>query len=96
MMLYLFSHQHTALRMLAYFVVFHKKGFSPNDLRKAQKSGGKLQLTQFVMPLTHPILGYFKKDSPDFINYKGQSLAGPQQVEAFAQAQSIGKCNRHN
>jgi len=58
--------------LLAYFVVFHHKGFSPSDLRKAQKDGN-----------------YFKKDSQDFINYKGESLTGPQQVEAFAQAQSI-------
>lgn len=58
--------------LLAYFIVFHKKGFSPNDLRRAQKDGS-----------------YFKKQSPDFINYKGQPIDGPQQVEAFAQAQSI-------
>jgi hypothetical protein len=38
--------------------------------------------------------GYFKNSSPDFINYKGQSLSGPQQVEALAQAQSIGMCDR--
>jgi hypothetical protein len=44
-----------------------------------------------AMPFTHSVLGYFKKSSPDFINYKGQSINGPQQVEAFAQAQSIGK-----
>jgi len=62
----------TIASMLAYFVVFHKNGFSPNDLRKAQKNGN-----------------YFKKDSSNFINYKGQSLNGPQQVEALAQAQSI-------
>lgn len=47
-------------------------------------------LPDLAMPFTHSILGYFKKDSPNFINYKGQSLDGPQQVEAFAQAQSIG------
>jgi len=58
--------------LLAYFVVFHKNGFSPNDLRIAQKNGN-----------------YFKNDSADFINYKGQSINGKQQVEAFAQAQSI-------
>jgi len=62
----------TIASMLAYFIVFHKNGFSPNDLRKAQKNGG-----------------YFTKHSSDFINYKGQSLTGPQQVEALAQAQSI-------
>ncbi|KAI0255351.1 aminophospholipid-transporting P-type ATPase [Lactifluus subvellereus] len=58
--------------LLAYFIVFHKKGFSPNDLRVAQKNGG-----------------YFTHHSPDFINYKGQSLNAAQQVEALAQAQSI-------
>ncbi|KAH9171439.1 aminophospholipid-transporting P-type ATPase [Lactarius sanguifluus] len=73
----------TIASLLGYFLVFHKKGFSPSDLKKAQKDGGELHfsLTYFV--------GYFKKDSPDFINYKGQSLNGDQQVEAFAQAQSI-------
>jgi sodium/potassium-transporting ATPase subunit alpha len=81
--------------MLAYFVVFHKNGFSPNDLRKAQKDGGKLNLLNVAMPFTHTILGYFKHDSPNFINYKGQSLNGPQQVEGLAQAQSIGTCDWH-
>ena len=38
-------------------------------------------------------LGYFKNSSPDFINYKGQSLNGHQQSEALAQAQSIGMCD---
>ncbi len=47
-------------------------------------------LLNLAMPFTYSILGYFKRGSPDFINYKGQSLTGPQQVEAFAQAQSIG------
>ena len=47
-------------------------------------------ITHLVMSFIHSILGYFKKNSPDFINYKGQSLTGPQQVEALAQAQSIG------
>jgi sodium/potassium-transporting ATPase subunit alpha len=81
--------------MLAYFIVFHHNSFSPKDLRKAQKDGGKLNSLNLAMPFTHTILGYFKKDSPDFINYKGQSLTGPQQVEALAQAQSIGTCGRH-
>jgi sodium/potassium-transporting ATPase subunit alpha len=39
-------------------------------------------------------LGYFTHHSPDFVNYKGQSLDASQQVEAFAQAQSIGMCSR--
>lgn len=45
----------------------------------------------YVFSLTY-FPGYFKKSSPDFINYKGQSLSGPLQVEALAQAQSIGMC----
>ncbi|RXW15573.1 hypothetical protein EST38_g10279 [Candolleomyces aberdarensis] len=32
---------------------------------------------------------YFKKDSPDFVNYAGRILDGPHQADAFAQAQSI-------
>lgn len=47
-------------------------------------------LLDLPMSFAHSALGYFKNDSPNFINYKGQSLSGPQQVEAFAQAQSIG------
>ncbi|KAH9057078.1 aminophospholipid-transporting P-type ATPase [Lactarius deliciosus] len=72
--------------LLAYFLVFHKKGFSPSDLKKAQKDGGELRCSLTYFP------GYFKKHSPDFINYKGQPLNGDQQVEALAQAQSIGNC----
>jgi hypothetical protein len=48
-------------------------------------SGGCSLLTYFP--------GYFKNDSPDFINYKGQPLTGHQQSEALAQAQSIGMCH---
>jgi sodium/potassium-transporting ATPase subunit alpha len=40
------------------------------------------------------ILDYFTNSSPNFINYKGQSINGPQQVEALAQAQSIGACDQ--
>jgi sodium/potassium-transporting ATPase subunit alpha len=29
------------------------------------------------------------KDSPDFINFRGQAITGAQQVDAFAQAQSM-------
>ncbi|KAG6836592.1 hypothetical protein H0H93_006335 [Arthromyces matolae] len=32
---------------------------------------------------------YYTKTSPDFVNSRGQTLTGPQQVEALAQAQSI-------
>jgi sodium/potassium-transporting ATPase subunit alpha len=42
------------------------------------------------MPFTKSTTGYFTHHSPDFINYKGQSLSADQQVEALAQAQSIG------
>lgn len=36
------------------------------------------------------IVAYFLKDSPDFINYKGESLAAWQQVQALGEAQGIG------
>lgn len=29
------------------------------------------------------------KNSPDFVNYKGRAINGPDQVDALAQAQSI-------
>ena len=87
-------HQYTTLRLLAYFVVFHKKGFSPSDLKRAQKDGSKLNPLGLAIHSTNSILDYFKNDSPVFINYKGQPLTGPQQVEAFRQAQSIGTCCR--
>jgi sodium/potassium-transporting ATPase subunit alpha len=81
--------------MLAYFVVFYKKGFSPSDLRTAQKNGSKLNPLDLAISFTNSILDYFKNDSQVFINHKGQSITGPQQVEAFRQAQSIGTCCRH-
>jgi hypothetical protein len=56
----------------------------------AQKNGGKLHVLIFAMPFTKSATGYFTHHSPDFINYKGQSLSPDQQVEALAQAQSIG------
>ncbi|KAI9508826.1 aminophospholipid-transporting P-type ATPase [Russula earlei] len=74
--------------LLAYFVVFYKNGFSPNDLRSAQKNGGKLTVLNWRC-LTPSLLEYFKSHSPNFINYKGQSINGAEQVEALAQAQSI-------
>ncbi|KAI0035024.1 aminophospholipid-transporting P-type ATPase [Vararia minispora EC-137] len=58
--------------LVAYFVIFFIRGFSPNDLSRAQRAGG-----------------YFTKSSPDFINYRGESLNGDQQVEALAQAQGL-------
>jgi hypothetical protein len=57
---------------------------------RRRKMAVSWNLPGLEMPFTHSILDYFKKDSPSFINYKGQSLDGPQQVEALAQAQSIG------
>jgi hypothetical protein len=57
---------------------------------RRRKTAVNWNLPDLAMLFTHLMLGYFKKDSPNFINYKGQSLNGPQQVEAFAQAQSIG------
>ncbi|KAJ7221560.1 aminophospholipid-transporting P-type ATPase [Mycena pura] len=65
---------------VAYFVVFFKSGFSPSDLQRAQKAG-----TQFF---NHYAV-YFSSSSQDFINYKGQAISGPDQVTAFAKAQSI-------
>ncbi|KAJ7184453.1 aminophospholipid-transporting P-type ATPase [Mycena filopes] len=58
--------------LTAYFVVFFKAGFSPTDLKRAQKAGS-----------------YFTKSSPDFINGRGRTLTASDQVDAFAQAQSI-------
>jgi hypothetical protein len=57
---------------------------------RRRKMAVSWNLPGLVMPSTHLVLDYFKKGSPNFINYKGQSLNGPQQVEALAQAQSIG------
>ena len=34
---------------------------------------------------------YFQKDSPDFINSRGESISASKQVDALAQAQSIGR-----
>ncbi|KAJ7778681.1 aminophospholipid-transporting P-type ATPase [Mycena maculata] len=58
--------------LVAYFVVFFKSGFSPSDLRRAQKDGS-----------------YFSSGSPDFINARGQTITGPEQVTALGKAQSI-------
>jgi sodium/potassium-transporting ATPase subunit alpha len=33
---------------------------------------------------------YFTKTSPDFVNDRGQTINANKQVDAFAQAQSIG------
>ncbi|RPD59319.1 aminophospholipid-transporting P-type ATPase [Lentinus tigrinus ALCF2SS1-7] len=62
----------------AYFVVFFKNGFTPGDLRRAQSA-----LTEV------PSIAYFQKDSPDFINSRGQRISGDKQVDALGQAQSI-------
>ncbi|KAJ6500696.1 aminophospholipid-transporting P-type ATPase [Mycena sanguinolenta] len=63
--------------LVAYFVVFFKSGFSPADLRRAQKIGSTLKTP------------YFTSSSPDFINGRGQTISASQQVDAFAKAQSI-------
>jgi len=60
--------------LVAYFVVFFKNGFSPNDLRRAQKH-------------TNP--AFFLSGSPDFINYRGQTIGAAQQITALGEAQSI-------
>ncbi|KII89378.1 hypothetical protein PLICRDRAFT_109244 [Plicaturopsis crispa FD-325 SS-3] len=60
--------------LVAYFLVFFKSGFSPNDLRRAQ------------LQISNP---YFTKSSPDFVNSCGQILDASKQVDALAKAQSI-------
>lgn len=37
-----------------------------------------------------PLEDYFKKDSPDFVNGRGEVIDAHQQVDALGQAQSIG------
>ncbi|KAI0696556.1 aminophospholipid-transporting P-type ATPase [Cerioporus squamosus] len=64
--------------LAAYFVVFFKNGFTPGDLQRAQSA-----LT------AEPPVTYFQKDSPDFLNSRGQRISGEKQVDALAQAQSI-------
>ncbi|KAH9911673.1 aminophospholipid-transporting P-type ATPase [Epithele typhae] len=64
--------------LCAYFVVFFKAGFTPGDLRRAQSALNAV-----------PHITYFQSDSPDFTNSRGQVLTAAQQVDAFAQAQSI-------
>ncbi|KAH9857520.1 aminophospholipid-transporting P-type ATPase [Lenzites betulinus] len=64
--------------LVAYFVVFFKNGFTPGDLRTAQKA-----LT------ASPSITYFEKSSPDFVNSRGETLSATKQVDALAQAQSI-------
>ncbi|KAL8280278.1 hypothetical protein RQP46_007392 [Phenoliferia psychrophenolica] len=64
--------------LVAYFVVFYESGFSPNDLRLAQKA-------QNANP---PIL-YFLSDSPNYTNSAGRVLSASDQVDAWAKAQSI-------
>ncbi|KAJ6606312.1 aminophospholipid-transporting P-type ATPase [Mycena vulgaris] len=60
--------------LVAYFVVFFKAGFSPSDLRRAQKDGCR---------------SFFTSSSKDFVNARGQTLSGSKQVDALGQAQSI-------
>ncbi|KAI0781478.1 aminophospholipid-transporting P-type ATPase [Trametes elegans] len=64
--------------LTAYFVVFYKNGFTPGDLRRAQSA----------LNNTPPIT-YFTSSSPDFVNSRGELIAGWKQVDALAQAQSI-------
>jgi len=61
--------------LVGYFVVFATHGFSPSDLRRAQKVTGSG--------------AYFTKHSPDFINHAGTSISASDQVDALARAQSI-------
>ena|SRR5271154_2043628 len=78
-------------RMVAYFVVFHKYGFTPKDLRKAQVAGGTFGLRALNMRLNIYFSGYFLKSSPDFINSRGRHINAQDQVLALARAQGIGK-----
>ncbi|RDX52903.1 aminophospholipid-transporting P-type ATPase [Lentinus brumalis] len=64
--------------LAGYFVVFFKNGFTPGDLRRAQSALN-----------AEPPVTYFTKDSPDFINSRGQRISGDKQVDALGQAQSI-------
>lgn len=76
---------------MPYFVVFFKNGFSPNDLRKAQKATGAFFSTDDGDSLTCDIFQvYFVKGSPDFINYRGEAISAANQITALAEAQSIG------
>ncbi|KAF7359150.1 Cation-ATPase-N domain-containing protein [Mycena sanguinolenta] len=59
--------------LVAYFVVFFKSGFSPADLRRAQKIGSTLPTP------------YFESSSPDFINGRGQTITASQQVGRVCQ-----------
>ncbi|KAL5514054.1 hypothetical protein ACEPAG_2815 [Sanghuangporus baumii] len=61
--------------LLAYFVVFWKRGFSPPDLRRAAQLTGDNS--------------FFTDSSPDFTNHAGRTITASEQVEALAQAQSI-------
>ena len=76
--------------MLAYFVVFYRNGFSPGDLVAAQKNGCMSHFS--IHPKKQRLTmkkAYFSKTSPDFTNSRGQVFNASQQVDAFAQAQSI-------
>lgn len=77
-------------RLLAYFVVFNHNGFSPSDLRKAQKAQGqRFEEVSLGLALIS-LAGYFTKTSPDFVNHKGQSISAADQVKALGEAQGIG------
>ncbi|KAJ7891269.1 aminophospholipid-transporting P-type ATPase [Mycena olivaceomarginata] len=71
--------------LVGYFVVFYKSGFTPGDLRRAQKIG---LLNSTVAITNNP---YFTSSSPDFINSRGETIPAWKQVDAFGQAQSISK-----
>lgn len=79
--------------LLSYFVVFYKSGFTPADLRTAQKYGGTGPCSHSIQAALYWSFqqdpGFFKKDSPDFINSRGQVISASKQVDALGQAQSI-------
>jgi sodium/potassium-transporting ATPase subunit alpha len=72
-------------------VVFFREGFAPSDLVKAQKAGSTSDIFFFDHNLILNIyfLVYFLKDSPDFINFRGQTINAAHQVDALGQAQSM-------
>jgi len=76
--------------LLSYFVVFSKNGFTPGDLVKAQKRGGLFNLSTVIFDANISFYkDYFTKNSPPFMNSRGQIIDANKQVDALAQAQSI-------
>lgn len=71
--------------MLAYFVVFHKNGFSPSDLRKSQKNGGKLD--------NHPSCVVVHSPDPRLLQERQPRLYQLQRTIPYRTATSRGTCS---